>query len=437
LATADVDNDGFTDLLVGTPYEDVGSQTDSGIAQIIWGASGGLGKGKASSELTQSSFGRTVTAGDQLGYAVDTVKELGADSPMVAVGVPGGNVSGQNDAGWAGFLSAGLSDPRAIDQNSPSLPGSAEAGDRFGEAITLGLLAGTSNRVDAAVGIPSEDVGSISNAGAISTIDDLYTGAVAGQIFDQETTGVPGAAENGDSFGQVVDSVRAGSTTHLAVGVASEDAGSVADTGSVQLFSSNGVTVTPGVGLSQDTTNVTDTSEAGDRFGRQLVLAPPGLGDTKTRLAVSSPYEDGPATDTGQVQIFPLDDLGAEVTYDQDSTGMVGSAAANDQFGGGLGFVAGVGERAFLVGVPNDVEFSGGMVNVIPLTGGSMRSWRPGAGTSLSLGRTGSAPPRAGRYSSSARSPFQSLKVLITSRHVLGLRLVQVRRCETWCRAVT
>jgi hypothetical protein len=120
LATADVDNDGFTDLLVGTPYEDVGSQTDSGIAQIIWGASGGLGKGKASSELTQSSFGRTVTAGDQLGYAVDTVNELGADSPMVAVGVPGGNVSGQNDAGWAGFLSAGLSDPRAIDQNSKS-----------------------------------------------------------------------------------------------------------------------------------------------------------------------------------------------------------------------------------------------------------------------------------------------------------------------------
>jgi hypothetical protein len=321
LATADVDNDGFTDLLAGTPYEDVGSQTDSGIAQIIWGASGGLGKGKASSELTQSSFGRTATAGDQLGYAVDTVNELGADSPMVAVGVPGGNVSGQNDAGWAGFLSAGPSDPRAIDQNSPSMPGSAEAGDRFGEAITLGLLAGTSDRVDAAVGIPSEDVGSISNAGAIGIIDDLYTGAVAGQIFDQEATGVPGAAENGDLFGQVVDSVQAGSTTHLAVGVASEDAGTVADTGSVQLFSSNGVTVTPGVGLTQDTTNVTDTSEAGDRFGRQLALAPPGLGDTKTRLAVSTPYEDGPATDIGQVQIFPLDDLGAEATYDQELMG--------------------------------------------------------------------------------------------------------------------
>ena len=154
----------------------------------------------------------------------------------------------------------------------------------------------------------------------------------------------------------------------------------MADTGSVQIFSSNGVTVTPGVGLTQDTTNVTDTSEAGDRFGRRLVLAPPGLGDTKTRLAVSTPYEDGPATDIGQVQIFPLDDLGAEVTYDQNSTGIDGVAAANDHFGLGLGFVAGAAERSFLVGVPDDVEFSGGMVNVIPLTGGSMRSWRPGAG---------------------------------------------------------
>ena len=123
LAAADIDNDGYTDLLVGTPDEDVGSQTDSGMAQIIWGSSGGLGKGKASSNLTQTSFGRSVTAGDQLGYAVDAANELGADSPMVAVGVPGGNVSGQNDAGWAGFLTAGLSDPRAVDENSPVFRG--------------------------------------------------------------------------------------------------------------------------------------------------------------------------------------------------------------------------------------------------------------------------------------------------------------------------
>jgi Galactose oxidase-like, Early set domain/FG-GAP repeat len=384
LAAADFDNDGYTDLLVGTPYEDVGSQTDAGLAQVIWGSSGGLGEGKGSSQLTQTSFGRTVTAGDQLGYVVDATNELGVDLPMLAVGVPGGDVAGQNDAGWAGFFTAGLSDPRAVDQNTPGIPGTAEAGDRFGEAIALGLLAGTSNRVDAAVGTPFEDLSSgasaITNAGAFTIANDLYTGVVTGQTYDQNSSSVPGTAETNDSFGQVLDSVRSGSTTHLAVGIPLEDIGTAADSGSVQLFSSTGTTITPGVGLTQDTTGVTGTAAAGDRFGRRLVLAPPGLTDTKTRLAVAAPYKDGPATDAGQVQVFPLDDLAAEVTYDQNSTGIAGTAAANDHFGEALGFVAGVAERSILVGVPDDMEYSGGIVNVIPLTGGSMRSWRPGDG---------------------------------------------------------
>ncbi len=384
LAAADLDNDGYTDLLVGTPYEDISGQADSGLAQVIWGSSAGLGKSKASTQLTQDSFGRTITAGDQLGYAIDASNELGADLPMVAVGVPGGNVSSQNDAGWAGFFTAGLSDVRAVDANSPGIPGAPEAGDRFGETIALGLLAGTSNRVDAVVGVPYEDLGSgtsaVTNAGAIVILNDLYTGVVAGQAFDQNTSGVPGTPENNDSLGQALDAVRAGSTTHLAVGIPLEDIGTAADAGSVQLFSSNGATVTPGVGLTQDTTGVTGTATPGDRFGRRLVLAPPALSDIKTRLAVSAPYKDGPATDAGQVQIFPLDDLGAEATYDQNSTGIDGAAAANDHFGEGLGFVVGTAERSILVGVPDDVEFSSGIVNLIPLTGGSLRSWRPGVG---------------------------------------------------------
>jgi hypothetical protein len=390
VSAADLDNDGYTDLLVGTPYEDISGQADSGLAQVIWGSSSGLGNGQSSTELTQSSFGRTAAAGDQLGFAIDASNELGSDLPMIAVGVPGGNVSGVNDAGWVGFFTAGLNDPRAIDQNSAGIPGAAEANDRFGEAITLGRIAGTSSRVDAAVGTPGEDLGSgtsaITNAGAFTVINDLYTGATAAQAYDQNSSNVPGTPENNDGFGQVLDSVRAGSTTHLAVGIPAEDIGSAADAGSVQLFTSTGTTVTPGTGLTQDIANVSDVAEAGDQFGRRIVLAPPGLSDTKTRLAVGAPFEDGAASDTGLVQIFPVDDLGAEATYDQNSTGIDGTAAAGDHFGEGLGFVAGIGERSILVGVPDDVEFSSGMVNVIPLTGGSLRSWRPGVGSVPSTG---------------------------------------------------
>jgi Galactose oxidase-like, Early set domain/FG-GAP repeat len=389
VSAADLDNDGLTDLLVGTPFEDISGQADSGLAQVIWGSSSGLGKGRASTELTQSSFGRTAAAGDQLGFAIDASNELGADLPMVAVGVPGGNVSGQNDAGWVGFYTAGLNDPRAIDQESAGIPGAAEANDRFGESITLGLLAGTSTRVDAAVGTPGEDLGSgtsaITNAGAFTIINDLYTGVVAGQAYDQNSSGVPGTPENNDAFGQVMDSVRVGSTTHLAVGIPAEDIGSAADAGSVQLFTSTGTTLTPGTGLTQDITGVTGTPTAGDQFGRRIVLAPPGLSDTKTRLAVSAPYKDSGATDAGQVQIFPLDDLGAEGTHDQSSTG-VGTVAANDHFGEGLGFVSGVAERAILVGVPDDAQFSSGVVSVIPLPSGTPRSWRPGVGGVPSTG---------------------------------------------------
>ena len=395
LAVADLNCDGFTDLVVGTPLEDINGQANSGYVQFVWGAAGGLGTGTASRQITQINFPNAdITAGDQFGYAVDALEDVGQggtpdpDAYAVAIGVPGGNIGGHNDAGWVGVLHAndGENVETAISQNSTGVPGSAEAGDRFGAAVSINQLltfdaSHPTFEIDVVVGTPNEDIGSIADAGSVTVVKDVYFDEFPGsKDLHQDSPGVPGTAEAGDQFGRSLDTVRVGNTTRLAVGVPGEDVGSDSNAGAVQLFSSNNITITPGANLTQDTAGVSGASEPGDLFGNQLAFAAPGLGDSATRLAVSVPGEDAAATNQGIVQVFPVTDLDAEATYAQDSPGVPGAVEAGDEFGETLAFVNGATERALIIGVPDDVGNSAGMVNVIPLGGGTPRAWVPGAG---------------------------------------------------------
>ena len=386
LAAADLDCDDLTDLVVGSPYEDAGG-VDSGLVQIVWGAPTGLGTGRASTALNPATFGNTAHAGDQFGYAVDALEDVGQGGTgapsayALAIGAPGWDVGSQRDAGWVGFQVAydGDNVELEVTQDSPSIPGAAQSGDRFGAAVSLGDLLGDRGTIDAAVGTPNEDIGSRADAGAVTIVRDLYFDP-DGVAYDQNSQGVPGAVEAGDRFGQTIDAVQVGLISRLAVGVPGEDIGSATDAGSVQLFSGNGSSLTPGVGLSQNTAGVSGVAESGDLFGDRLVFAPPGLGDPATRLAVSAPRENGSRTDSGLVQVFPVTDLDAETTWSQDSTGVPGGVDAGDRFGAALGFVSGQAERALIVGVPADVDNPNGMVNIIAIRNGGHRSWVPGVG---------------------------------------------------------
>jgi hypothetical protein len=234
--------------------------------------------------------------------------------------------------------------------------------------------------VDAAVGAPNEDVGSVKDAGAVTIVEDVYDVPEHGVAIDQNWPGVPGTPEAGDRFGRSLDTIQVGSTARLAVGVPGEDIGSDANAGSVQLFTSDAEDIDAGPSLTQDTAGVADTTESGDTFGDKVAWAAPGLGDSVTRLAVSAPNENGAAADSGTVQVFPINNLDAESTYTQNTAGIPGGAEAGDKFGSTLSVVEGAGERVLLVGVPDDVGNSTGMVDVIPFAGGTPRFWKPGTG---------------------------------------------------------
>ena len=389
MTVADVNCDDYTDVVVGVPYEDIGGQADSGYVQIVWGGSSGLGLGIPSRQLNQTTFGNAVVAGDQFGYAVDALEDVGQGSTSdewayaLAIGAPGTNVSGQNDAGWVGFEVAydGENEPVEVTQDTPGVPGAAETGDRFGAAVSLNYLTGTTDIVDAVVGVPNEDVGSLADAGAIAVIRDIYfADDVQAEGFDQNSPGVSGSAEAGDVFGRTLDTVKVGGTSRMAVGVPGEDLGAAVNGGAVQLFAGPTTSITPTAFLSQDTAGVAGVAESQDGFGNRLAFIGPSSTDPYTRLAVSAPTEDGEAVDSGLVQVFPLTDLSTEVSYTQGSPGVPGAASAGDRFGTGLAFVAGAAERALIVGIPDDADHTTGMVNVIPLGGGAPRFWAPGVG---------------------------------------------------------
>ena len=155
----------------------------------------------------------------------------------------------------------------------------------------------------------------------------------------------------------------------------------------MQLFSSDTEEIDPGTALSQDTAGVDGSAEDGDEFGTALAWIAPGLGDTRTRLAVGVPRENTTGgVDAGIVQVFPTNNLASDISWSQASAGVPGGVDAGDKFGASVNTVAGATERVLLVGVPDDVDHSSGMVNVIPFGGGTPRAWVPGSGSVPSAG---------------------------------------------------
>ncbi|MFF8866286.1 FG-GAP repeat protein [Streptomyces sp. NPDC015139] len=186
LAAADFDRDGTDDLAVGLVQPNPESDTTHcedrlGGAVLLLKGSKTAGFGTGSACITQSNpeVGGAAEEGDDFGAALAAGDLNGDGRPELVVGVPGEDVGTVKDAGGYVTLNGtehGLYGGLARSQSTPNMPGTAEAGDRFGAQVAVGDY-NRDGLWDTAVSAPGENAGEPRSGGVWfvpSSTDETY-----------------------------------------------------------------------------------------------------------------------------------------------------------------------------------------------------------------------------------------------------------------------
>lgn len=287
LASGDFNNDGFDDLVVGSP----GEASGGGLIHVIYGSSVGLrtnGNQRWRQGADGISGGRE--NGDSFGYAL-AVGDFNNDNfDDVVVGVPGeDNSKGSIHVLFGSGGGIGNGGNQRWFQGENGLPDDDENGDLFGFSLTTGDFNG-----DGFDDIAAGSIGENSGRGHVIIIKGSSTGpAGAGSTrFEQGSDGIPDERENGDNFGYSLASgdFNRDGYDDLAVGVPAENSSRglvhAIYGGQSGLSGAGNQVYTQGFeGLQGDTRN-------GDAFGLALAAGDFG-GDFADDLIVGVPQEDG------------------------------------------------------------------------------------------------------------------------------------------------
>jgi hypothetical protein len=344
----DFNGDGFADLAIGSPLEDVGAKVDAGAVNVLYGSATKL-NGTGDQFWTQDSTGilDAAEANENFGSALAWGDFDGDGRSDLAIGVPNQTVNGMMSAGAVNVLygtSAGLSasGDQFWTQDNVGVTPTALANDHFGLALTVGDFNGDGFD-DLAIGVPNATVNNHFAAGAVNILYGTASGlrTNGAQFWSKNSSGILGTSANDESFGW---SLAAGDFDNdgrddLAIGVPLQTVSAMADAGSVSVIygTANGLRASGNQVWNQDSPNIRDSAQAGDQFGWALTTGDfdhDGFDD----LVVGVPFEDiSIATDAGAINVIYGSATGLVATGNQfwteDTTNILDQAELGDRFG--------------------------------------------------------------------------------------------------------
>jgi hypothetical protein len=337
-ATADLNRDGYADLVIGAPR----GGDSTGTVTVMWGSRNGLRQG--------TLLPKPVSYFSNYGEDVAALSAGPGDRAQVVVGGEYASVVFKGPFSSSGTYGSVTYGPR----DRGSLPGSVALGDFDRDGMPDQVDFGP--RVKALTGSP---------------VRLNRTGAAAGTVLDSGNGLIAATGDvNGDGY---ADLVVGDPLTPWEQGVDGQLGGRVV----VWRGSAGGITpdTEPEV-ISQDTTGVPGTSEKGDIFGAAVAVADLNR-DGAAEIIVGAPHETvGTVSRTGMVTVIPgrrTGPLGAgSYSFHQNTPGVPSVNETTDCFGTTVsaGDVNRDGRPELFIGAACENHYNGA---VFMLPGGSSR----------------------------------------------------------------